>query len=166
LQTAGSARLRSFDAFIVQCKAYDMPDSVRVQIMTVPIAMPVPAPVVQVPVVAATAPARLIPAGVAYRDQHADDIARLRRLRTRNKNLRGRALARAALAMEDWFHWVKSGPKGPGFWAEWGVDYGPKVSWTRSRNDVGWVEEHDVKRNDFARWLVAGGNVPNNHTAL
>jgi hypothetical protein len=65
--------------------------------------------------------------------------------------------------MLNWFHWVSSGPAEPDFHGHYGMLYGPKTSWTRTRKDVR-IETHALKRNDFAGWLTANGAVPGNNS--
>jgi hypothetical protein len=141
------------DAFIRQCEEWWLSPQLRQEIEG--IAVPAQGPAL-----------------VDYGAQHADDIARLRRLRplaitkrTLAKIRYGGLLARKAVEMENWFHWVSSGAKEPNSHGEWGMDYGPKVSWTRTRTQMR-VEQHAEKRNDFASWLVANGNEPHSESFM
>lgn len=137
------------DALINECNQYAPPPGADLLVRAVPIpAAPVVAPVAVVP-----------RRPVNYAARHAEEIARLRRLRTPGSQQNGRRLARAALAMRNWFHWVKSGPREPGFAGQEGEDFGPKTAWRATRKDTG-IEWHDRKQNDFANWLVNGGNPP------
>jgi hypothetical protein len=110
------------------------------------------------------------PTLVDYYALHEHDLDRLRKLRTEETIKHGRALALAAVKMEDWFHWVQSGPTEPGFGGALGLDYGPKVKWTMTRTDVG-IEHHDEKQNDFAAWLFGtkggkAGPEPNSQSSM
>jgi hypothetical protein len=72
---------------------------------------------------------------------------------------RGKRLADAALRMDGWFKWVKSGavaPDQPGHVV--GTPYGIKSEWDHTRTDrtdEPW-EDHELKRNDFATWMQGG----------
>jgi hypothetical protein len=138
-------------AFIESCDGWGMPEQVAQQIMLLPL-----------PVVAAPPPpVAVIPAPpVDYRAHYAAEIARLAQLRTNTSTQHGRLLAQAATQMQNWFHWVPSGPREAGFFGQQGMVYGPKTAWTRTRTDVG-VDQHAQKLNHFASWLIDNGAQPN-----
>jgi len=121
-------------------------DLSRTQLMLVPLGGP-------------PAPPQLPP---PTRQAHAEDVQRLRRLRTRLARDRGRLLAAAARRMAGWFHWVNSGPVTTGLLAlspNAGRLYAPKEHWDHSPDNHGWYQ-HAPRRNDFAAWVNATGPIP------
>lgn len=136
-------------ALIDVCNEYEAPPEAANLVMAVPLPAPPVAPVVAV-----------VPRPPVYRAQFAAEIDRLRGLRSATSFQHGKLLANAAKNMRDWFHWVKSGPREPNSpGGTEGVMFGPKTAWSATATDAG-LDIHGPKSNEFAAWLVDGGNPP------
>lgn len=92
--------------------------------------------------------------------------ARLARWRTKRTTARGKELATQARALQDWFHWVSSGPvpvviplQHLARIPQANEPFKPKQTWSVKETDVGW-ETHELKHNDFARWMNEGFGIP------
>lgn len=118
---------------------------------------------IPLPVVAA--PVRALPPAPRV-NRFVAEKAQLARWRTKRTTARGIALAVQARALQNWFHWVSSGPVPAVVPPQHLADipqanepFKPKQTWSGTATDVGW-ESHAPKHNDFARWMNEGYGVP------
>lgn len=141
------------DAFIEECNGWDAPDGTAAQITAVPLPQ------------AAARPGPVFRPSVNYKTLYAQEILRLRGLRTNASIQNGRRLAAAAKLMKNWFRWVGSGPREPGFQYHDGVPFGIRTAWTAKRTDKfveypDGIERHEIKWDSFAKWLVENDEQP------
>jgi hypothetical protein len=142
------------DAFIAQCNEWDPPPGAEALVRAVPLPPPPLHPVVNIP-----------PPPVNYKSFYAVDIARIRGLRTRTSIQNGRRLAATAKSMKNWFRWIGTGPREPGFQYHDGIPFGLRTAWTAKRTDnfgvfPSGIETHDIKWDNFAKWLVENDEQP------
>jgi hypothetical protein len=129
------------EALILRCAEFDMPDMVAKEINQIaPLNTPAPA--------AHAAPAAHVvpppPPG------HHAEFQKLSRLRTQQSHERGERLADAALRMDGWFHWAKSGPNQPGYG---GVFLKDEAAFK-------------AKGTDFTRWLTRNAAEPGANSTM